>query len=268
MNLSVLIKQYFSSVSDDITIDVFDEKNIYDVYQRVVGVLTQYIDIETTVLQAMSYCFYEILDNVLTHSGKELGTVLTHYDSTNHILSFLVADDGIGVQASLSENTEYAGISEPDALKICIKDAITDGKGMGFGLYSTSLLARDAGLIFEVRSGKYTMQVQDGVEDTKESDFWQGTIVYLQLHTNKEINPADVVANLNAANAAMERKDLVSAEKYLAKAGKSPEATYARANLAAMQKNFDMAEKLFNEAKDAGVKEADASIARIIELKK
>ena len=195
MNLSILIKRYFSPVNDDITIDVFDEKNIYDVYQRVVGVLTQHIDIETTVLQAMSYCFYEILDNVLTHSGKELGTVLTHYDSANHILSFLVADDGIGVQASLSENTEYAGISEPDALKICIKDAITDGKGMGFGLYSTSLLARDAGLVFEVRSGKHTMQVQDGVEETKESDFWQGTIVYLQLHTNKEINPADVVAN-------------------------------------------------------------------------
>jgi len=195
MNLSVLIKQYFSSVSDDITIDVFDEKNIYDVYQRVVGVLTQYIDIETTVLQAMSYCFYEILDNVLTHSGKELGTVLTHYDSANHILSFLVADDGIGVRASLSENEEYSNISEPDALKMCIKDSITDGKGMGFGLYSTSLLARDAGLIFEVRSGKHTMQVQDGVEETKDSDFWQGTIVYLQLHTNKEINPADVVAN-------------------------------------------------------------------------
>lgn len=182
-------------MNDDITIDVFDEKNIYDVYQRVVGVLTQHIDIETTVLQAMSYCFYEILDNVLTHSGKELGTVLTHYDSASHILSFLVADDGIGVQASLSENTEYAGISESDALKICIKDAITDGKGMGFGLYSTSLLARDAGLVFEVRSGKHTMQVQDGGEETKESDFWQGTIVYLQLHTNKEINPADVVAN-------------------------------------------------------------------------
>lgn len=195
MNLSTLIKQYFSSISDDITIDVFDEKNIYDVYQRVVGVLTQHIDIETTVLQAMSYCFYEILDNVLTHSGKELGTVLTHYDSSNHILSFLVADDGIGVQASLSENVEYANISEAEALKICIKDAITDGKGMGFGLYSTSLLARDAGLVFEVRSGKHTMQVQEGIKTTQNSDFWQGTIVYLKLHTNKEINPAEVVAN-------------------------------------------------------------------------
>ena len=131
MNLATLIKQYFSSVSNDITIDVFDEKNIYDVYQRVVGLLTMHIDIETTVLQAMSYCFYEILDNVLTHSGKDLGTVLTHYDSNNHILSFLVADNGIGVQASLSENEEYAKISEPEALRICIKDAITDGKGMG-----------------------------------------------------------------------------------------------------------------------------------------
>ena len=71
MNLSTLIKQYFSSKNEDLTIDVFDEKNIYDVYQRVVGILTQYIEIETTVLQAVSYCFYEILDNVLIHSAKE-----------------------------------------------------------------------------------------------------------------------------------------------------------------------------------------------------
>ena len=195
MNLTTLIKQYFSWSNEGVTIDVFDEKNIYDVYQRVVGILTQYIDIETTVLQAMSYCFYEILDNVLTHSGKEMGTVITHYDSSNHVLSFLVGDDGMGVRASLSENEKYAGISEPEALKMCIKDAITDGKGMGFGLYSTSLLVRDAGLRFEVRSGNHTMLVQDGVESTIESTPWQGTIVYLQLRTNKEINPAEVVAN-------------------------------------------------------------------------
>ena len=93
MNLTTLIKQYFSLSNEGVTIDVFDEKNIYDVYQRVVGILTQYIDIETTVLQAMSYCFYEILDNVLTHSGKEMGTVITHYDPSNHVLSFLVVDD-------------------------------------------------------------------------------------------------------------------------------------------------------------------------------
>lgn len=195
MNLSTLIKQYFLSKNDDLTIDVFDEKNIYGVYQRVVGVLTQYMEIETTVLQAMSYCFYEVLDNVLIHSGKDLGTVITHYDSAKHILSLLVADDGIGVRQSLSENDKYANITEAEALRICVKDTITDGKGMGFGLYSTSLLARDAGLRFEVRSGYHTLIVKNGEDITSESDFWQGTIVYLQLQTNKEINPAEVVAN-------------------------------------------------------------------------
>ena len=169
MNLSILIKQYFSSKNEDLTIDVFDEKNIYEVYQRVVGVLTQYIEIETTVLQAVSYCFYEILDNVLIHSGKDLGTVITHYDAANHILSFLVADDGIGVREPLSENEKYAEISESEALRICVKDAITDGKGMGFGLYSTSLLARDAGLKFEVRSGNHTLTLQSGDEAISES---------------------------------------------------------------------------------------------------
>ena len=39
------------------------------------------------------------------------------------------------------------------------------------------------------------MKVQDRREVSEESDFWQGTIVYLQLATNKEINPAEVVAN-------------------------------------------------------------------------
>lgn len=195
MNLSILIKNYFAAADENLTIDVFDEKNIYDVYQRVVEVLTKHIDIETTVLQAMSYCFYEILDNVLTHSGKELGTVITHYNSAEHVLSFLVGDDGMGVQASLSGSETYTNISEPDALRMCIKDNITDGKGMGFGLYSTSLLARNAGLRFEVRSGNHAMVVQDGTEQIVESVFWQGTVVYLQLRTNKEIDPAEVVAN-------------------------------------------------------------------------
>lgn len=147
------------------------------------------------ILRQQYYCFYEILDNVLTHSGKELGPVITQYNPPDHVLSFLVADDGMGVRESLSENVKYADITESEALRICIQDAITDGKGMGFGLYSTSLLARDAGLKFEVRSGNHTLVVKDGIETISESTFWQDTIVYLQLHTNKEIDPAEVVAN-------------------------------------------------------------------------
>ena len=101
----------------------------------------------------------------------------------------------IAHQVLILPNEKYNTITEPEALSMCIKDTVTDGKGMGFGLYSTSLLARDAGLRFEIRSGKYTMKVQDNIEFTKENEYWQGTIVYLQLRTNKEINPSEVVAN-------------------------------------------------------------------------
>ena len=104
--------------------------------------MTQHIEIETTVLQALSYCFYEIHDNVLIHSGKELGTVITHYDAANHVLSFLVADDGIGVRESLSENEKYAEISESEALRICVKDAITDGKDGIRSLFNFSFSQR------------------------------------------------------------------------------------------------------------------------------
>ena len=82
------------------TIDVFDEKTIDAVYRHVVQILMRYMDIETTVLDAFSYCFYEILDNVIIHTDKQLGTVLIHYNQNNHALSVLIADDGIGVQAS------------------------------------------------------------------------------------------------------------------------------------------------------------------------
>ena len=197
MNVSSLIKQYFISENNslvDISIDVFEEKNIYSVYQRIVGVLTKHMSIETTVLQGMSYCFYEILDNVLTHSDKEMGTVITQYNASEHTVAILVADDGRGIQSSLSENEKYANVSESEALKICIKDSVTDGKGMGFGLYSTSLLVHNAGIRFVICSGAHTLTMQNGKVTVEECDFWQGTIIYLCLRTDKEINPAEVVA--------------------------------------------------------------------------
>lgn len=176
------------------TIDVFDEKTIDAVYRHVVQILMRHMDIEKTVLDAFSYCFYEMLDNVIIHTDKQLGTVLTHYNQTAHTLSILIADDGIGVQASLTKNEKYSAISEEEALKLCIEDKVTDGEGMGFGLYATSLLDKKVGLRFEIRSGNHTMQVTNGVVTTTESDFWQGTIVYLQLQTDKEIDPQEVVA--------------------------------------------------------------------------
>ena len=194
MNVDRLLKKYFPHGTAP-TIEVFDKDSIYSVYAEIVTALNSCPDIELSILQALSYCFYEVLDNVLTHSGKICGTVLMRYIPDRSMIQVLVADDGIGIKKSLSENPEYELISEQDAVSACIKDKVTDGKGMGFGLYSTARLIKNAGIILNIHSGN-SMMSYDGERTTISTEsFWQGTIVYFELHSDKEIDPNEVVDN-------------------------------------------------------------------------
>ena len=77
--------------------------------------------------------------------------------------------------------------------------------------------------------------------------------------------PDDQVANLNAANTAMARKDMRNAARYLAKAGDSPETEYAVFEY--LQGNQDKALQLFSNALERGVTEAEQPILKIIEMK-
>lgn len=192
MNVAFLLKQYFPDTSN-VSIDVFDSQSLNEVYQQVLKTLTSHFEIEVSVLQALSYCFYEILDNVHIHSGKPLGTAITHFDADKDILRILVADDGMGIRQSLAENEKFRDLSEADAIRMCIEDSVTDGKGMGFGLYATSRLMKDIGLLFVLHSGNHKLIHKDNTTEVKENGFWQGTIVYMEITTSKEIDPNDVV---------------------------------------------------------------------------
>lgn len=58
--------------------------------------------------------------------------------------------------------------------------------------------------------------------------------------------PANETANLNAANAAMQRGDFTTATKYLEKAGTSDAAQYARGILSALKGNYEQAIDILN----------------------
>jgi len=72
--------------------------------------------------------------------------------------------------------------------------------------------------------------------------------------------PDNETANLNAANAAMRRGDNAMAERYLTKAGNSPEAVYARAALAIRGGNYATARRLLREAKARGLEQAGKTL--------
>ena len=192
MDVAFLLDKYFKGTKD-VSIDVFDAQTLNAVYKDIIGAMTSHFEIEVSVLQALSYCLYEIMDNIHIHSGKPLGTTMTSYDSNQKSLSVLIADDGMGIKASLSENEKYKDITEAEALSMCLEDKITDGKGLGFGLYTTSRLIDKIGKEFILHSGTHKLVRKDGKESVKENGLWQGTLIYMVIGTNEEIDPNQVV---------------------------------------------------------------------------
>lgn len=77
--------------------------------------------------------------------------------------------------------------------------------------------------------------------------------------------PNDELANLNAANSAMQHSDLVKAEKYLSKVGENDEATYARGIYAALTEDYNKAMELFRKVEN-NIPDAKAALQVIREL--
>jgi anti-sigma regulatory factor (Ser/Thr protein kinase) len=192
MDVAFLLDKYFKE-KKNVSIDVFDAQTLNTVYKNIVSAMNSHFEIEVSVLQALSYCLYEMMDNIHIHSGKPLGTAMTCYDNAQKTLHILIADDGMGIKASLSENEKYREISEAEALEICLEDKITDGKGLGFGLYTTSRLVDCIGKKFVLHSGKHLLVRKDGLNDIKENGFWQGTLIYMEISTAVEIDPNQIV---------------------------------------------------------------------------
>lgn len=86
------------------------------------------------------------------------------------------------------------------------------------------------------------------------------------FETAVRMYPADPVANLNAANTAMQRGDLPAAARYLDKAGDDPSAVYARGILAALSGNYDEALIFFGQAARMKVADAPAAIESVKEI--
>lgn len=79
--------------------------------------------------------------------------------------------------------------------------------------------------------------------------------------------PDDPTANLNAACADLQRRDIASAEKHLQKADNSAAALNARGALAVMKKDYQLARHLFADAAAAGSEDAKANAQRIANAK-
>lgn len=97
----------------------------------------------------------------------------------------------------------------------------------------------------------------------------EGSQLYRELfETAARVYPDSEVANINAANAAMQQGDLDTAARYLSRAGDGAEAIYARATLRALSGDYAAARQLFQQAARLKVADAPAALAQLAELEK
>lgn len=85
--------------------------------------------------------------------------------------------------------------------------------------------------------------------------------------TAVQLFPDNPTANLNAACIALTQKDTKAATAFLRKAPEVPEKTLAEGVVCFLQGDYDKAETLFRQAKDAGLPQADENLKQIGELK-
>ncbi len=83
------------------------------------------------------------------------------------------------------------------------------------------------------------------------------------FETAVRMYPEDEVANLNAANIEMSNGNLHAAERYLAKAGDSAEAAYARGIYAYLTGDVEAAVEFMREAETLGLEEATEVLSHI-----
>ena len=97
--------------------------------------------------------------------------------------------------------------------------------------------------------------------DSNTPEFMEVMEVAVRMYPDSE------TANLNAALTAASRGETDKARRYLARAGKSPNALYAAGVTEARDGNIDAAIALFSQAEAAGVTEASGEIAKLRALK-
>lgn len=162
---------------------------------------------------------------------------------------------------------------EPDAKEVAIKRAYPDEYRFLLNNCYPSLRRTDYCIRYIVRNFtdiydiERIMQTQPHKLSLNElyllaGSYEQGSDKFCEVFdVAVKMYPDDAAANLNAANAAMQRGDYVSSARYLDKAGDSPEAAYARGVYAFLTKDYERAKTLLEEAQKGGRAEADVVIA-------
>jgi hypothetical protein len=152
--------------------------------------------------EAIEWSLWEVMENVLNHSGVGLGWVqASTFRETKHI-NIAVVDGGVGIRESLRER--YGPLTDQEALRKAVEEGGTRDphRNAGYGLTGCARIAQANRGELVVFSGGYLLRTQPG--SARQGDYFRyaktdsvmnGTLVEVELRTNRDIDPRRAFKN-------------------------------------------------------------------------
>ena len=180
-----------SSVGRFVEITKFNKDNSdYNVaiVNDIMKVIKNNYNLDKSVKDCLNYCLFEMVDNIQNHAEAAIdGYTVVQNFSKRQELKIIILDTGKGIHASLTENDKYKNLSPAEALEYCVKESVTNGRGMGNGLFHTSeFIKKNLGEFF-IYSGNNYLHINDKGVNIFSCPYWQGTIIYVRIKTNNTV---------------------------------------------------------------------------------
>jgi hypothetical protein len=197
-HLGVEYKESFNrsaSTGRFVEITPYNGDNFKEVNDKICKVVIANASVAIEVQQMLDYCLSEIMDNVLNHAAypavyKGEGCCCAQLFPSKNEIRLIICDTGVGIHTTLTSppESQFKNMDEKDALSRCVEYGVTNGGGLGFGLYATSEFIKHNNGEMIVYSGNHFCRVTNGRVSVSEGDFWQGTFVYMRINTKNIVD--------------------------------------------------------------------------------
>ncbi len=155
-------------------------------------VIISHLQISRSLGNTLDLSFGEMIDNIIQHSrANSDGIVGAQYYSKDHYIEVCVADCGVGIAKSMSDNPLYAGLSDREL----VSKAFQVGTGEWFGVASagSNKVSGGKGLSFAANLAKATgghlwvitrdvaLHITRDGEEVLSRLFYPGTFIILRV---------------------------------------------------------------------------------------
>ena len=188
----------------------FDHQEANGLTSAFMDCMRRKVECKPGVLEALEWCLYEVLDNVMQHSNAGVGYAMLQLHPRSKRLAVCVSDTGIGVQRSLASANAYRPRTAFDALTMAVKEGVTRNKAtnQGNGLFGLLKIVEQNGGKLDMRSGRGRMVLEgDRVRGANDQEFpgpdSHGTTVGFQLKVDKPVSIGSAL-NYERANLFLE----------------------------------------------------------------